>query len=176
MPRDTLITLGAYGAILGGALRIIAAFVPFTPESAALEAFYAVIDLSLMAGLAAIYGAHASRFGLVGLAGFLLAFAGLASIIGPDPMMFGIDFYQLGVGVIGLGTVLLGLRMVVLQGLRTPGSCWLLAFVAGLVASTGIGAVAFMLAGILFGAGFVAAGVALLRRGQPGRLGNIDHV
>ncbi|MEO1100472.1 MAG: hypothetical protein AAFW65_01360 [Pseudomonadota bacterium] len=176
MPADLFMKLGAYGAIFGGALRIVASFVPFTPESAALEVFYALIDFSLMAGLAALYVANATRLGTVGLVGFVLAFAGLASIIGPDPAMLGIDFYQLGVAVIGLGVALLGLRIVVLDGLRMPGGFWLSAFVAGLAAYAGAGAVAFVVAGILFGAGFIAAGVALLRRSHPRRLGDIDHV
>lgn len=176
MPRDALIKLGAYCAILGGALRIAASFVPFTPESAALEIFYVLIDFSLMVGLAALYIANAARLGPVGLVGFVLAFAGLASIIGPDPTMFGIDFYQLGVAVIGLGVALLGFRMVFLEGLRMSGGAWLSAFLAGLTPYAGAGAIAFVLAGTLFGTGFIAAGFALLSRGHPCRFGNVDNV
>ncbi|HAJ47992.1 MAG TPA: hypothetical protein DCL54_15575, partial [Alphaproteobacteria bacterium] len=62
------------------------------PQSPVLEVLYAVIDLSLLFGLVAIYLRVAPALGWPGLLAFAVSGAGLASIVGPDTEMFGIDW------------------------------------------------------------------------------------
>lgn len=51
MTPHHLIRLAGIAAILGGALRMVSAFIPYVPDSAPLEVFYLVIDLALLFGL-----------------------------------------------------------------------------------------------------------------------------
>jgi hypothetical protein len=87
-----LVRVGAAAAVVAGALRIVSTFIPYEANSAGLEALYGVIDLCLMFGLVAVYVASAEAIGMAGLAFFLVALAGVASIVGPDAPAFGIDF------------------------------------------------------------------------------------
>jgi hypothetical protein len=164
-----LIRLGALGAILGGSLRIAAAFIPYDPVLGWLELLYAAIDIGLLFGLIAIYLTYAEKLGAGGLALFALALAALASIIGPDSHAFGTDWYLLGAGVFLAG--LAGLALLLLwHGLaRGPASCWIAAFGVGLLTLSGSASWAIMVSGVSLGLGFVLAGQALLSRdgGHP---------
>jgi hypothetical protein len=154
---QTVIRLGAGAAVLGGGLRVIAAFIPYTPESLALETLYAVIDLTLLFGLTAIYANESQHLGWPGLAAFVVAFSGLASIVGPDAAAFGVDWYQAGAGVTALGLALFGAILLTTRRLILPALCWLAVPVVALIVPAPI---AFQAAGALLGAGFVAAGLA----------------
>jgi hypothetical protein len=159
-----LIRLGAVGAILGGALRIVAAFIPYDPALGWLELLYGVIDIGLLFGLIALYLAHSDKLGVGGLALFALALAALASIIGPDSRAFGTDWYLLGAGVFLAALAGLGLLML-WQGLaRGPAACWIFAFIIGLLTLSGGASWAFVASGVSLGLGFVLVGQALLSR------------
>ncbi|HAH10125.1 MAG TPA: hypothetical protein DCL48_08495 [Alphaproteobacteria bacterium] len=157
MSPQTLFGLGAGAAILGGGLRIAAALIPYTPQSPVLEVLYAVIDLSLLFGLVAIYLRVAPALGWPGLLAFAVSGAGLASIVGPDTEMFGIDWYQMGATGSALG--LAGLSVVmVLAGRRIgPSIMWLAVLPMAVFAP---GPVANIAPGVLFGLGFVWAGLS----------------
>jgi len=152
-------------AIVGGALRIASAFIPWTPDVAWLEALYFAIDTSLLFGLMGAYFAHRVRLGVLGLVTFAIAATGIASIVGPDTTAFGIDTYQAGVAVISVGLSLLGVVMLFRRAGRPIAPlCW----VASTAAGVGGGAIGhadlgFLAGGLLFGLGFVAAGLDLLR-------------
>ena len=78
--------------MIGGALRIVSAFVPYqTPPPLALELFYLVIDVNLLCGLVGIYAWVHRSAGATGFAGFLLAFLGTALIVGPDGKLGALD-------------------------------------------------------------------------------------
>jgi hypothetical protein len=156
MTPDTLWRLGAGAAILGGALRIAAAFIPYTPLSWPLEALYAVIDVSLLLGLTTIYLREADALGSAGLAGFATAFAGLASIVGPDAQTFGLDWYQAGAALSAMGTVGLGVTMLLARRMTAVAVCWIAVPIVALAGPTDL---AFQAAGALFGMGFVLAGL-----------------
>ncbi len=116
-----LVRVGALAAILGGALRIVSSFIPYEANSAPLEALYAVIDVCFVFGLIAIYITSAEAVGMAGLAAFLVAMTGLASIVGPDPQAFGIDFYRAGalvfvLGLAGLSVQLFRARLMTVAG------------------------------------------------------------
>jgi hypothetical protein len=156
-----LLRLGLWAAVLGGSLRIAAAFVPYTPQSTALEAFYAVIDVSLLFGLTAIYLREAEALGWPGLAAFAVSFVGLASIVGPDTTMFGIDWYQFGSAVTAVALAALGATLLVARRMIAASLCWIATPFVSVLAPPEFGTQA---AGVLFGVGFVAAGVNLLNR------------
>jgi len=172
----TLVRLAAFAAILGGALRAGASFMPVGETTAAIEAFYLVIDLALLFGLIGIYLGRCERAGPIALAGWLLAMTGLAVITGPDAAAFGVDVYYVGVMVIMAGLTTLSLSLV-MRGVRLNGAPWLwigslaAAILSGVPAAAQIG---LILSGVLFGAGFVAAGTALLRDVRRAREAQID--
>lgn len=160
-PLAGLIRPGALAAIAAGALRIVSTFIPYQAESVGLEALYGVIDLGLMFGLVAVYAAVAGRVGTIGLFGFAVALAGVASIVGPDGEMFGVAFYRVGALVFVAGLALLAAAMLRSGALRMPALVWLGTFGASLAAIAW--PPAFMAAGLLLGAGYVLAGVGLMR-------------
>lgn len=161
MPLAGLVRLGALASTVSGALRIASTFIPYQPESPALEALYGVIDIGLMFGLLALYLAKAERLGTAGLAAFVIAMAGIASIVGPDASMAGIDFYRIGALTFVGGLALLALVMLRAGVMRIVAALWLATFLSSLTAS--VWPPAFMAAGLLLGAGYILNGIALLR-------------
>ncbi len=152
-------------AVLGGALRIASAFVPWEQNLAWLEAFYFVIDVALLFGLMGVYFAQHARLGIAGFAAFALAETGIASIVGPDGMAFGLDVYQLGVFAISIGLAVLGIVMLMVRaGSAIAAACWIGALLVGLGGTlASMPEAGFVAGGVLFGLGFVVAGAALVR-------------
>lgn len=160
-PLAGLMGLGALASTVSGALRIISTFIPYQPALPALEALYGVIDLGLMLGLIALYVAHAERLGARGLVAFAIALAGVASIVGPDAAMFGVDFYRTGALTFVSGLALLSLVMLRVGVMQLVAALWLATFLSSLTAS--VWPPAFMAAGVLLGLGYLTAGIGLLR-------------
>lgn len=156
-----LVRFGAVAAVIGGGLRIVSSFVPYEAGSATLETLYGVIDLCLLFGLLAVYVASAEVVGMFGLAMFLVALAGVASIVGPDAQAFGIDFYRVGALVFVIGLAGLSVQLVRARRMMASAALWTATLVASL-ASIALPQ-AFLAAGICIGAGYVAAGLSLLR-------------
>lgn len=159
-----LVRVGAVAAVIGGGLRIVSTFIPYEADSMMMEALYAVIDVCLMLGLIAVYLASAEAVGAIGLVAFLVALAGIASIVGPDAQAFGVDLYRIGALVFVAG--LAGLAVQLLRARRMVASAGL--WVATLAAALLTMAVpqAFVVSGLCLGAGYVLAGVGMLR-GKP---------
>ena len=152
-------------AILAGALRIASVFIPYVKDSLRLEAFYGVIDLGLLFGTMGIYLDHKDDLGIVGLAGFAILLSGIASIVGPDAPFLGADMYAIGLQIIALGSVVLSVallraRRFVVTAVLFVGS--VAAAAAG--PAIGLGALAWPIAGALFGGAYLAAGLRLVRR------------
>ena len=156
-----LVRVGAVAAMVGGGLRIVSTFIAYQADLAWLEALYAVIDLCLLVGLIAIYLANADAVGAPGLVAFLVALAGVASIVGPDAPAFGVDFYRIGALVFVAG--LAGLSVMLLRTKRLRASAWLWSatLLAGLTAS--VWPPAFMASGLCLGAGYLLAGALIWR-------------
>ncbi len=163
---NRLINFGAVAALVGGTLRIIAAFIPYTTESAGLETLYAVIDLGILFGLMALSIVTADRLGRTGLICATLSLAAIASIVGPDAKMFGIDFYWGGASLFSLGLAGLSVVLIRVKYFIWPARLWIISLGLGLLALTGSTA-AFMAAGVLLGVGFALAGLSLMRREMP---------
>lgn len=160
----SLIRLGAWGAVIGGGLRILSTFVPYVPNSAALEALFAVIDIGLLLGLIAIYINGAAATGRAGLAGFVIALIGMASILGPDAPAFGIDFYLAGSLVLLIGLSLLASAFWRAGHSTRAAQAWLLATVLALLGGATGQTLMIAAGGLVIGLGFVMAGAAILSK------------
>jgi hypothetical protein len=158
-----LIAGGAWAGAIGGGLRIVSAFIPYVPDAPWLELLYGAIDIGLLFGLLAAWLFTAEMVGTVGLCGFVVALAGLASIVGPDSHAFGIDFYLLGSGVFMLGLTVLAIQFVRYGALAWAGWLWLVAAASGAVFALAAAAPALIASGVALGLGFVAAARAIRR-------------
>jgi hypothetical protein len=154
-----LLRLSAAAAIGGGALRVVAAFIPYVPQSAPLETLYAAIDLGFLFGLAAAYWPLSVRLGWPGAAGYVIATAGAASLIGPDPRMFGLDFYLVSSAIFELGLLVLAISGLYRKALRPAALLWITSPAAAVTAfAAGGNDLAFKVAGTALGLGFIWAG------------------
>jgi hypothetical protein len=169
MDDRTLYRLVGAAAVLGGAMRIATSFVPWD-GSAAIEAVALAIDVLLLFALMGIYLAHRAALGWAGLVAFAVAETGIASIVGPDTQAFGIDTYLAGVHAIAIGLALLGAVMLVRRaGTTAAAVCWVLSLIVGAGGGVvGQGDLGFLLGGLLFALGFVAAGIGLVLPGERG--------
>lgn len=156
-----LYRLSGFSAVTGGALRIVSAF-PVINDPISLEWLYTAIDVLLLFGLMGIYLSRASKLGFLGLAAFGVSVAALSFIGGPDADPFGFSTYEQGAAALVIG--MLGLSIAWVQAGERPLAaplCWFGTAIAGGVMGmlpAPIPDYAFMTAGVLFGAGFVAAG------------------
>jgi len=154
----------ALAAIAAGALRLVSPFFDWSSPTPGLEAFALVVDLGLLFGLSGFYFAKAAQLGLWGLAGYIVASAGLAVITGPDGVALGIDIYAAGVHVIGIGLLVFSVALLMAGVARLAGFAWIAAAAVSVAGgSLGQGELAFTIAGICFALGFIAAGADLLR-------------
>ena len=169
MSDVALLRILGIAAVLGGLLRIGSAFVPWAPDVAWLEALYLVIDVLLLFGLMGVYFAYRALIGVFGFIAFVIAEGGIASIVGPDTVAFGIDTYQAGVLVITAGLTLFAIQLLVTRaGPMWAPLAWIASAVIGVgVTAGGNPALGFHLGGVLFGLGFVLAGVAMVRTATP---------
>lgn len=165
MHSAALVRAAGLAALTGGALRIASTFIPYAAESAALEALYALIDACLLLGLIGVYAAHPSALGRVGLAGFVSAALGVASILGPDEQTFGADWYAIGASIFVVGLALLSVQMLRARVMAGAALAWLGAFASALVVP--FTPYAFASAGLLLGLGYVLAGAALTAQTKP---------
>jgi hypothetical protein len=162
-----LFRLAGAAAIAGGAARIFSAF-PLLSDPVAVQWLYTAIDVLLLFGLIGIYLARADKLGLLGLASFAIGVAALSFIGGPDADVFGFSTYEQG--AVTLAIAMVGLSIAWLRAGERPlwaPLCWFASVIAAGVLEwlpPPAPDYAFMIAGVLFGAGFVLAGLDLLRR------------
>jgi hypothetical protein len=166
MTPTHLYRLAAAAAVLGGAARMFASF--SFMSGIALEWLYIAIDVALTFGLIGIYIDRAPRLGFLGLASFGVAIAALNFIGGPDADPFGFSTYEQGAAALAIAMVGLSIAWV-REGERplTAPICWFASVLAAGVLSMipiAAGGLPMLIAGVLFGAGFVSAGVDLYRR------------
>lgn len=159
-----LIRLGAWGALVGGGLRAVATFIPYAPNSAGLEALYGVIDVGLLLGLIAIYLDGAAASGRAGLAGFVVALVGTASIVGPDAPAFGIDFYLAGSLTLLIGMSVLAAALWRAGHNKRAAQAWLLATLLAILGGAAAQPLLIEAGGLVLGLGFVLAGAQILWR------------
>jgi hypothetical protein len=159
MMRPFLVAAGV-AAVLGGALRIVAMLTTHAFTAQTLSYFYYAIDVFLMLGLTGWYVSRAGKLGAAGLIGFIVSAAAVLMIRSTN--LFGAQTYVLGSGLLLAGLGIMNLPTL----LRRDGSIvapalWVASLACGIVA-TAFGSLT-ALAALLFGLGFVTAGVQLLR-------------
>lgn len=162
MTYRILLYIGALAAIAGGVPRVISSFIPYSDGAMGLEVFYGLIDLFLLCGLFAVYLRLANQLGWIGLISFLVAVTGLSSIVGPDRIFLGMDLYRLGAAVLMVGLSGLAAVMLWARVMKQAALYWLAALAAGTMATMSGSQLTFAVAGMLFGVGFVSAGVTLI--------------
>lgn len=164
-----LYRLASAAAVLGGAARIFASF-SFVGDPVTLEWLYTGIDVLLTFGLIGVYLDRAPRLGFLGLASFGVAIAALSFIGGPDADTLGFSTYEQGATTLAIAMVGLSIAWVREgEGPWTAPICWFgsvvaagaLSLIPGMNQASGL---PMLIAGVLFGAGFVSAGVDLYRR------------
>lgn len=158
-----VIRLGGWAAIGGGAMKLVAAFIPYVPQSAFLESLYAAIDAALLFGLIAVYLAAAARIGWIGLVSFVVALTALASILGPDPVMFDVNFYEAGGVVFSLGLAVLSVQLLRSRMFTVPSVLWIATVLIGTLLTLANSPLAFIVSGITLSIGFVIAGYQILK-------------
>lgn len=158
MGTDSALKLGGAAAILGGALRVVDSFTGNMFTAHTLDVLYFVNDVLLMFGLIAWYAARAARLGAAGLIGFAVAVTGVLVI--RSVQVFHPKGYMLGSAMFLLGLVIMNAPML---ARREPAVwLWIAATLVAVVAYLASGPMA-VVAGVLFGLGFMAAGAALWR-------------
>jgi hypothetical protein len=159
-----LFRLGGATAMTGGLLRISSSFIPYQEKVVILETLYAFIDICLLFGLAAIYLKHAEKLESLGLIAFILATIGVASIVGPDATMFGVNFYEAGAALLITGLLLLSIQMLRKRTLIWASSFWILSFALTAAAAIFAHSLLFVGAGVSFGVAYVFAGIQLMKQ------------
>lgn len=159
MTRPFLVAAGA-AAMLGGALRIVAMLTTHAFTAQTLSCFYYAIDVLLMLGLTGWYVSRAGKLGASGLIGFVVSTAAILMIRSTN--LFGTQTYVLGSALLLGGLGIMNLPTL----LRRDGSIvapalWVASLASGIVAAAFASLTA--LAALLFGLGFVTAGVELIR-------------
>ncbi len=163
MSSTTLIKWCGIAAIVAGAgTLLLSAASPLGPgEGSPVTWGFLLTGLATQFGLIGIYAVQIRESGWPGLIGFVLALSGNAFFIAPESSIGGVNTGQLGGGIYALGLLLLAVGTWRAGKLpRWIPALWLLAIVVGLPAffAEGLQAVAFLLGGVLFGAGFIGAG------------------
>jgi hypothetical protein len=157
-----------FSAIVGGALRIANAFTAGVLAPEMLQVSYAITDLFLLMGLAAILIIWRVELELPGYLGASIAVLGLIAIRATGFTALAPSGYLIGAGIALIGVALLGTDMLWRRiGGRIAPLLWLVSFGLALWGAVGGQAALQTLAGIAFGAGFVFAGLAMLGRSEP---------
>ena len=162
---ERMVRWGAICGMAGGALRVVTTFIPWQAGNAGLEIVYAATDLAMLFALIAVGLATARALGRIGFACWAVALAGLASIVGPDPVAFGIDFYQLGAAIFVLALGAMAAMLLARRTMRAASGLWAASAVLALLAAAS--PLAFAAAGLLLGLGFIAAGWAMWQSPRP---------
>lgn len=165
MKTDALYRLAGLASLLAGGARIVAAF-PWTNNATSQEALYDAIDALLLFAVMGIYFWRKDHLGALGFASFVVAIASLSFIGGPDANPFGFNTYQQG--AYALAIAMIGMSLAWWRGRQRPvwaPACWFLSVIAaGLMRMlpAPLPDYGFAAAGILFGLGFVFAGIDLI--------------
>jgi hypothetical protein len=158
--HTNLIRWGGLAAVLAGILRGIASLTP-TYTSVWLQFFYLAIDVLFFLGIMGLYGYQRKETGWWGFSGFLLALIGAGLLIVNDIVNARVNLYPIAALLFTVGISILAIVSWVLKTLPR----WACAL---LITSTIVGipgyfikgfAILFVLSGIMFGIGFIGAGL-----------------
>ena len=160
-----LLRLCAAAAVLGGGLRVVDAYLAVTSAVRVQQIAYFVTDVMLLLGLCGIYFPRRKALGFVGFLGFAAAVAGLLIVRSSSFNGLGPQSYLIGATVTLVGVVVLGMGMLVRVAFpKLAPALWIASAVVGLIGLLSAKlSWAVTLAGVIFGIGFVAAGISLFK-------------
>jgi drug/metabolite transporter (DMT)-like permease len=156
-------------AFVGGGLRVADAYLAVTNAIRTQQIAYLVTDLMLIVGLCGIYLPKRKTLGLIGLLGFAASNAGLLIVRISAFNHLGSNAYLTGATVTLIGVVAMGTVMLIRKAFPKLGPVlWIASFVVGLIGLLSPGlSWAVALAGVIFGAGFIVAGINLFQSKSP---------
>jgi hypothetical protein len=150
-------------AAAGGTLRIAVIFTTTAFDAKTLSYVYYAIDVLLILGLTGWYVSRARKLGGAGLTGFIVSAAAILMI--RSTYLFGAQTYVLGSALLLAGLAIMNLPTLLRRdGSMLAPALWLGSLTCGIVAvALASPALLTAPAALLFGLGFVTAGVDLLR-------------
>ena len=162
MFRIRLIRWGGLAAILAGILRGIASFTP-TAASVGLQLFYFAIDVLLLLGVIGMYAFQKQEIGRWGFGGFVLALIGAGLLIGHDVVSAVAFLYPVAAFLFAVGISVLAIRSWAANTLPRWASALLItSTVIGILGFVVKGVdVLFVISGVIFGIGFIGAGLTI---------------
>lgn len=148
--------------VVAGLLRVTSGLIDFGSVSDYGELIYIAIDLGFILSLMGIYSTCRTKLNWLGHAGFMVSVCGFGLIAGPEATLNGVDVYQIGSPIIGLGTLMLSIALIrnKLFGVIAP-ALLISSVVIGVGAMFVFEALLFAAAGVLFGIGFMILGARL---------------
>lgn len=160
MTNAALYRLSGLAAIAGGALRIANTLTAHVVDADILALTYLLTDVLLLLGLTGWYVSRAGSLGVCGAVGFAVAVSGILVIRSAD--LFPGYGYPVGATALLAGLVIMSIPTLLRRDrpILSP-VLWLLALLCAL-ASIAISPLAIVSA-VLFGAGFICAGLGLMR-------------
>jgi hypothetical protein len=157
-----LLKLSGFAAVVGGALRMADAFTVGVLSEHTLQLLYFTTDFFFVLGLVGIYARSSASLGITGLIGFIVAILGFLIIRSSTLNFFGQGGYMFGATIVALGMAVMSAAMLIRKsGSRCAAALWLLSLALGIVGAVSGVAFAGRAAGVVFGAGFIVAGVGL---------------
>ena len=156
----SLIRVLGVAAIIGGALRFADSFVTQTFSAGALAVLYFTTDIFLLLGMAGIYLSRKTTLGVAGTVGVAIFVVGILLVRVSAFGLLGANGYQFAAAGALIGLAILSIEELVRgHGAGAPALLWLSALVFAIAATLGFApSILMLLAGIAFGAGFIAAG------------------
>ena len=154
----------AVAAMAGGALRIADAFLVDAYSVTTLAILYFATDVLLLAGIAGVYWGRSGKLGVAGTLGVAIFTLGILLVRVAAFGVFGDSGYRMAATIALVGLAILSTETWIRRnGAYVSATFWLLALALGIAGACGLWPAAMLLlAGIAFGAGFVAAGAELL--------------
>ena len=162
MFRIHLIRWGGLAAILAGLLRGIASFTP-TTASVGLQIFYFTIDVLLLLSVIDVYAFQKQEMGRWGLVGYLLALIGPGLLLGHDVVNALAFLYPVAAFLFAVGISVLAIRSSVANTLpRWTSALLITSTVIGILGFVVGGFdILFVISGVIFGIGFIGAGLTV---------------
>ena len=167
MFRIRLIRWGGLAAILAGLLRGIASFTP-TTASVGLQIFYFAIDVLLLLGAIGVYAFQKQEIGRWGFVGFVLALIGAGLLIGHDVVSAVAFLYPVAAFLFAVGISILAIRSWAANTLpRWTSALLITSTIVGILGFFVKGFdILFVISGVIFGSGFIGAGLTVLSQSR----------
>ena len=159
-----LIRLGGVAAVLAGALRVLTSFLP--PTTHRIMTLYLIVDVLLLFGCVGLYEFQRVQIRFLETLAVLLEIVGALILIARDLALLRSEVYPIGALLFAVGIDLFAIA----SWRSGTFPRWILAL---LIVSTFIGSIGFFTpsltvlfaaSGILFGIGFLSAGLSILLR------------